>query len=127
MGDDDGEALVREVLSENPAEKRGEREEWKRRQGWHRKEDVHARKDAALEEPEQQHSSTEERVGMRYVRLERLLSAVHGEWPQQGPCGWMPTCILAEVLESTMSSSMLASKCAVGLTAVDLQGPFEVT
>jgi hypothetical protein len=63
MGDDDGEALVREVLSENPAEKRGEREEWKRRQGWHRKEDVHARKDAALEEPEQQHSSTEERVG----------------------------------------------------------------
>ena len=43
---DDGAALVREVLSENPPETRGVREEWKAQSGWHRKEDIHAKKDA---------------------------------------------------------------------------------
>jgi hypothetical protein len=43
--DDDGEALVRELLSEIPVEEKGEREEWASHQGWHRKEDVHGKSD----------------------------------------------------------------------------------
>jgi hypothetical protein len=38
--DDDGEALVQQVLAENPVQERGERQEWKHQVGWHRKEDI---------------------------------------------------------------------------------------
>jgi len=38
--DDDEEALVRQVLAENPVEERGVRDEWEGKVGWHRKEDV---------------------------------------------------------------------------------------
>jgi hypothetical protein len=37
---DDGAALVQEIIQENPPEDRGERDEWAQRVGWHRKEDV---------------------------------------------------------------------------------------
>lgn len=40
-GNDDGAALVREVLAEAPSVDRGEREEWSSHEGWHRKENVH--------------------------------------------------------------------------------------
>lgn len=36
----DEEELVREVLEDNPAEDRGERDEWAAHEGWHRKEDI---------------------------------------------------------------------------------------
>jgi hypothetical protein len=39
--DDDGQALVQEVLHDFPPEERGERPEWEDRVGWHRKEDTH--------------------------------------------------------------------------------------
>jgi hypothetical protein len=38
--DDDAEALVREVLAENPPEDRGVRDEWNHQVGWHRKENM---------------------------------------------------------------------------------------
>lgn len=38
---DDTEALIREVLAENPPEERGVREEWSRQVGWHRKENIY--------------------------------------------------------------------------------------
>ena len=38
---DDEEELVREVISENPPEDRGVRDEWESHQGWHRVEDTH--------------------------------------------------------------------------------------
>jgi hypothetical protein len=38
--DDDAEALVREVLAENPPEDRGVRDEWDHQVGWHRKENI---------------------------------------------------------------------------------------
>ena len=44
---DDGAALVKEVLEENPPVTRGVREEWRRHSGWHRREDVHAKTDEA--------------------------------------------------------------------------------
>jgi hypothetical protein len=37
---DDGIALVKEVLEDNPPEERGVRDEWKHQVGWHRKEDI---------------------------------------------------------------------------------------
>lgn len=37
---DDGEALVQQVLNENPAKDQGVRDEWKDQVGWHRKEDI---------------------------------------------------------------------------------------
>jgi hypothetical protein len=36
----DEEALVREVIAENPEEERGAREEWAQQVGWHRKENI---------------------------------------------------------------------------------------
>lgn len=39
--DDDGEALVREVIAENPVPERGIRDEWEGQVGWHRQEDIH--------------------------------------------------------------------------------------
>jgi hypothetical protein len=36
----DEEALVQQILNENPSEEVGLREEWKDRVGWHRKEDI---------------------------------------------------------------------------------------
>lgn len=38
---DDAEALVKEVLAENPPEDRGVREEWNHQVGWHRKENIY--------------------------------------------------------------------------------------
>ena len=41
LDDDEGEALVREILSDpTQQQERGEREEWAAQSGWHRKEDV---------------------------------------------------------------------------------------
>jgi hypothetical protein len=40
INDDDAEALVREVLAENPPEERGVRDEWNHQVGWHRKENI---------------------------------------------------------------------------------------
>jgi hypothetical protein len=37
---DDGIALLKEVLEENPPEERGVRDEWTNQVGWHRKEDI---------------------------------------------------------------------------------------
>ena len=54
VADDDGAALVKEVLEENPPVTRGVREEWRRHSGWHRREDVHAKTDEApVSEPEE--------------------------------------------------------------------------
>ena len=39
-GNDDGAALVNEVIKEYPAQDRGEREEWAAHVGWHRKENI---------------------------------------------------------------------------------------
>lgn len=38
--DDDEEALVQQVLAENPVDERGVRDEWVQQVGWHRKEHV---------------------------------------------------------------------------------------
>ena len=40
-GNDDGAALVLEVIAEAPSVDRGEREEWGSHEGWHRKESLH--------------------------------------------------------------------------------------
>jgi hypothetical protein len=40
INDDDAEALVREVLAENPPEEQGVRDEWNHQVGWHRKENI---------------------------------------------------------------------------------------
>lgn len=40
---DDGAALVQEVVDENPPEEQGVREEWRGQVGWHRKENIRVR------------------------------------------------------------------------------------
>ena len=52
--DDDEEALVQQVLAENPVDERGVRDEWVQQVGWHHKEHVGLLRGAgAAQQPEQ--------------------------------------------------------------------------
>jgi hypothetical protein len=78
----DEEALVREVIAENPEEERGVRDEWAQQVGWHRKENIFLGRQPL-------HIRQERNKDLSYLRKRReegkqLLNQLHEESPIVG-------------------------------------------
>jgi len=72
--EDDGAALMKQVLEENPPEERGVRDEWVGHVGWHRKENVRKRG-----------HQQQERASSAFNNAESMAEYRNSTGPHEGP------------------------------------------
>jgi hypothetical protein len=77
---DDGEALVQQILDENPSEEAGVREEWKDHIGWHRQEDI--RGDRVVVQTPHDHEQQQQQQQQYQQQQQRLLRG--SKWMKHG-------------------------------------------